>query len=79
MRRLTSSSRGPSKRERLSLMKMIASVLAAGFGVRSAKYHERDFEKGSPAAFLILGLVGAALLVLTLILVVKLVLSIAGV
>jgi hypothetical protein len=55
----------------------IAGVLAAGFGVRSAKEHTRDFESGSPKTYVLVGVVATALFVLTIIGVVKLILVLA--
>lgn len=51
-------SKGPS------LLQVIASVLAAAFGVQSAKNRERDFQHGNVATFVGVGLVATVLLVL---------------
>ncbi len=40
-----------------TLRQMLHSVLAAAFGVQSAKNRERDFTRGKPAHFLVLGAV----------------------
>lgn len=40
-----------------TLWQMLHSVLAAAFGVQSAKNRERDFTRGKPAHFLVLGLI----------------------
>ena len=58
---------------------MLHSVVAAAFGVQSAKNRTRDFTRGKPAHFLILGLVFTTLFALTLFAIVKLILHLAGV
>jgi len=49
-----------------SLWQVILSVLAALFGVQSAKNRTRDFTAGSPAVFIIVGLLAVTLFVLVL-------------
>lgn len=61
-----------------SLLQTAMSVIAAFFGVQSRQNRERDFSRGKPAHFIVLGLVMTALFVLGLIVVVKLVLRHAG-
>lgn len=63
----------------VSLFKVVLSVIAAMFGVQSSKNRDRDFAKGRPAAYIIVGLIMTVLFILTLWLVVKFVLSMAGV
>jgi hypothetical protein len=63
---------------RRSLVSLFASIAAAAMGVQSTKNRERDFSSGSPARFVVAGVIGTALFVLTMYLVVKLVLSSAG-
>lgn len=63
----------------VSLFKVVLSVMAAMFGVQTSKNRDRDFAKGRPAAYIIVGLVMTVLFILTLWLVVKFVLSMAGV
>ncbi len=62
-----------------SLLQIIGSVLAAGFGVQSEKNRARDFKKGSGKDFVLVGLVATVLFVLTLYTIVRLVLAFAGV
>ncbi|MBB86157.1 DUF2970 domain-containing protein [Abyssibacter sp.] len=57
----------------------LTSVLAAFFGVQSSKARQRDFTRGKPSHFVILGLGATALFVLVLIGIVRLVLTLAGV
>jgi hypothetical protein len=57
---------------------VVASVLAAGFGVQSKKNRERDFQHGKPIVFIITGIVFTILFVFTVILVVTTVLDNAG-
>lgn len=47
-----------------TLWQVIKSVLAAMFGVQSAKNRERDFNRGNPWIFIIVGLVAVMLFVL---------------
>ena len=63
----------------LSLRQMLQSVLAAAFGVQSAKNRARDFSRGKPSHFIVLGLLFTGLFVLGLFAVVRLVLRLSGV
>jgi uncharacterized membrane protein YidH (DUF202 family) len=60
--------------EKPSLWQVVMSVLAALFGVQSAKSRERDFTKGNPWVYVVVGLVLVTLFVLLLVVVVKVVL-----
>ncbi|MBS1212101.1 MAG: hypothetical protein H6R26_717 [Proteobacteria bacterium] len=60
------------------LLQVVGSVLAAAFGVQSNRNRERDFAGGSPAAFIVVGVIGTVLFVLALYGVVKLVLGSAA-
>lgn len=66
------------RNQEVGLLRVVMSVLAAMFGVRGSKAHERDFTHGRPAAYVIVGLVLTALFVLTLSGVVALVLKLSG-
>jgi len=68
-----------SDEQPLTLWQMLQSVLAAAFGVQSGKNRARDFSRGKPSHFIILGVVFTVLFVLTIFGVVKLVLSLAGI
>jgi hypothetical protein len=59
---------------RLSILQVAQSVLAATIGVQSNRNRERDFHRGSAKAFIIAGLIGTLLFILTVYTVVKLVL-----
>ncbi len=63
----------------LSFREMLQSVLAAAFGVQSGKNRARDFSRGKPSHFIILGLLFTAIFVVVLYGLVKLVLHLAGV
>lgn len=63
---------------RPGLLQTLTSVIAAGFGVQSTRNRERDFSQGHPARFVIAGLIGTAVFVLTMILIVRMVLRLAG-
>lgn len=56
-------------------IKLSCSVLAAALGVQSKKNLEDDFQQSSPFPFIVAGIVFTVLFVLTLILIVKWVLS----
>ena len=58
---------------------VLHSVMAAAFGVLSAKNRSRDFTHGKPGQFLILGLLFTLCFALALFGIVKLVLYLAGV
>jgi hypothetical protein len=61
-----------------TLWQTIASVNAAFFGVQSSKNRERDFKRGKPLHFVIVGLVMTAVFALVVWIAVKLVLHNAG-
>lgn len=63
----------------LTLWEMLQSVLAAAFGVQSGKKRGRDFSRGKPSHFIILGVLFTLVFVLLLFAVVKLILHLAGV
>ncbi len=64
--------------ESVGLKATVLSVLAAFFGVQSQRNRERDFTRGSPAAFIGVASAMTAGLVLVLVLVVQFALSAAG-
>jgi len=55
------------------LLHVIKSVIAAGIGVQSNKNREIDFEHGSLAIYLIVGLIATILFILTLVFIVSMV------
>ena len=61
-----------------SFGQIVLSTLAAAIGVQSNKNRERDFKGGSIKAYVAAGLIFTALFVLTLVLVVKTVLTNMG-
>lgn len=63
----------------LTLWEMLQSVLSAALGVQSGKNRSRDFSRGKPSHFIILGVLFTAVFVLLIFAVVKLVLHLAGV
>lgn len=67
------------ERQQVGLWQVIRSVLASFLGVQSGKAYERDFTHGKPHQYIIVGLIGTVLFVLTLWGVVKLILYLAGV
>jgi hypothetical protein len=64
--------------ERLTLWQIVASTVAAAFGVQSSRNRKRDFTAGKPTHFIIAGIVFTVLFVVGMIMVVRLVLSAAG-
>ena len=58
----------------LTFWQMLGSVFAAAFGVQSSKNRERDFSRGKPLHFILLGIGFTVLFVLTVALVVSVVL-----
>jgi len=67
----------PQQKEKNSLnpLRVVGSVLAAGFGVQSAKNRERDFKEGKFATFVVAGILFTALFVASVYLVVTVVLE----
>lgn len=64
--------------KRPSIFQVVASVLAAGFGVQSEKNRQRDFAGGSAATFVMVGIIATVLFVLTLYMLVKLIIAAAA-
>ncbi|MOA06492.1 hypothetical protein D3C78_1261280 [compost metagenome] len=62
----------------LTFRQMLQSVLAAAFGVQSGKNRARDFSRGKPSHFILLGLLFTGIFVLLLYSVVRLVLQLSG-
>ncbi|MBI2803225.1 MAG: DUF2970 domain-containing protein [Gammaproteobacteria bacterium] len=67
-----------SPKDKLGILQVMQSVLAASIGVQSNKNRERDFKKGSAKTFIIAGIIGTILFVLTIFSIVKLVLKAAS-
>lgn len=60
---------------RASIGQTVAAVLWSFFGIRKGRDHERDMAQLNPVVVIITGVVAAVLFVLSLVMVVKLVLS----
>ncbi len=60
-----------------SIFDVIKSVLASFFGVQSDKNRKRDFQQGSPAQFIIVGLLLTILFIVGMIFIVKIILAAA--
>ena len=73
-----SDSEQPEDEEGLTLLQLIGSALAAGFGVQSSRNRKRDFAKGKPSQFITIGIIFTALFVLIMVGIVNLVLSSVG-
>ena len=61
----------------LTLREMLQSVLAAARGVQSGKNRSRDFSRGKPGLFILLGVLFTALFVIVLLGAVKLIVHLA--
>lgn len=68
----------PDSDKPLTLWQVIGSVNAALFGVQSRKNRERDFTRGKPLHFIIVGVIMTLVLILTIVFIVKLILHNAG-
>lgn len=69
----------PVGKERLPVLHILASVFSAAIGVQSKKNQEKDFNgKGSIYIYIAAGVIFTALFVITVVTVVKTVLSNAG-
>ena len=62
-----------------SLLDVTRSVMWAFLGVQKSKNHERDFKHGKASQYIIIGLIGVAIFITILVVVVKFVISLAGV
>lgn len=67
------------KKKEPGFWQVVASVIAAFFGVQSERNRSRDFQAGRPSAYIFVGLAMAVLLVLLIWGLVKLVTGLAGV
>lgn len=70
---------GDEEEKPLTLLQVLLSVLSAAFGVQSGKNQSRDFSRGKPSHFIIIGVLFTLAFVLVIVAVVKLVLHVAGV
>lgn len=61
------------------LIDVAKSVMWAFLGVQKSKNYERDFKHGKPSQYIIIGLVGVTIFITILIMVVRFVMSMAGV
>ncbi len=75
---MSDAERPDATRPRVSFWQTLKSTAAAAFGVQSDDVRERDFNHGSPASFIIAGLVFTVIFVVVLLVIVNLVLSNAG-
>jgi len=67
------------KDEKVGFLDVFKSVNAAFFGVQSGKNRERDFTRGKPSHYIIMGIIMTVVFVLVIWGVVKIALSAAGV
>jgi hypothetical protein len=64
--------------DKVSLWQTVGSVLAAFYGVQSSKARQRDFSKGDPLTFIVVGVVLTAAFVGVLLGIVKVILHSTG-
>lgn len=60
---------------KVSVLQVIGSVLAAAFGVQSNKNRQRDFKKGKLWHYVLVGIIFTTIFIFTLIAIVRLLLS----
>jgi hypothetical protein len=65
----------PDDEKPLTFWQIAGSTAAAAFGVQNRANRERDFKRGKPLHFIIAGILFTAVFVLTVVFVVRLVLS----
>ncbi len=65
----------PEVERKASLIQVVRAVFWSFLGIRKRAAHERDSVQLTPVQVMVAGLIGAALLVVTLVLVVKLIIS----
>lgn len=75
MRDHSVSDKSPNDDDRITLLSVLKSVAAAAFGVQSPANRKRDFTKGNIWVFIIAGVLFTLIFVLTVITVVRVVLS----
>lgn len=75
---MTTMSSGDPNSKKPTVFQVIASVVAAAFGVQSSANRERDFAVGSAKAYIIGGIIFTVLFVVAVITVVNLVIKSAG-
>ena len=68
----------PEVEKKASLRQVAKAVFWSFLGIRKRAAHEKDIVQLKPVQVIVAGLIGAALLIVTLVLVVKLVISRAG-
>lgn len=66
------------RQRRVSPWQVAKSILAGALGVQSEEARQRDFSKGSPAPYIIGGIVFTVIFVVVLVLIVRAVVSSAG-
>lgn len=69
----TEPQKQPPNKKKVSLLAVIASVMAAFFGVQSQKNKERDFNQGNHKVFIIVAAILTLLFIATLFAIVQLV------
>ena len=68
----------PNAPQKPTFLQAVVSVLAAFFGVQNSRNRVRDFKHGRASTFIVAGVLMTLVFVLTVVMLVKLVLSQAG-
>jgi len=63
------------ERKKAGFLSLVLSTMAAAIGVQNKKNLEKDFEQKSPMPFIVAGIAFTVIFVLSLVLIVRLVLS----
>ncbi len=66
------------KQDKLGVLQVVGSVLAAGLGVQSSKNRERDFKQGRIGIFIAAGIIFTLAFIAAVVTAVQLVLSSSG-
>lgn len=71
----TNSDEGDERKGKTSLWEVTQGVIAALFGVQSAKNRERDFKRGDPADYIAIFTVAVIAMVILMVVFVKVIIS----
>jgi len=70
-----SQQKGDDEKKPLSFLEILGSTFAAAIGVQSKAHKKRDFTQGKPTQFIFAGIIFATIFVLSVVAVVRAVLS----
>lgn len=72
---MNDESKQPDKPKRPNILQVLQSIIGAAFGVQTEAARQRDFQHGSPAVYIIGGIVFTVLFIIAVIVIVNIVLS----